>query len=382
MKRSIKDIFIPDVHAYKGKRVLVRLDWNVSVDTTGNPLETERITRTFPLLENLSTSGAITIVLSHLGDKGGSLSSIVAYVKEKLPFVTFIESHDFDVIRTEVEQAKTGDVLVLENIRTFEGEMENSKFLAQRLASLGEIFINDAFSVSHRKQASVATIPHYILSYAGPLFKEEVTQLNPLLTPELPTLFIIGGAKISTKLSLIEHYLEKGAYVFVGGAMVHNILKQLGVEIGQSLYDKDYVVPDSILNHPRLLLPIDVVTSDGQARDIYDVPKDGIIVDCGKLTVALLTKHINSAKTIIMNGPVGLYEKGWKYGSEMLIAHIGHKIGSVTVLGGGDTLAVLEGIKDQKMSFSFVSLAGGAMLTYLEQGTLPGIEVLIEDVTP
>jgi phosphoglycerate kinase len=270
----------------------------------------------------------------------------------------------------------------LKYIRTFDGEMDNSKFLAQRLASLGEVFINDAFSVAHRKQASVATIPHYVLSYAGPLFKQEVTHLKPLLTPELPALFIIGGAKISTKLSLIEHYLEKGAYVFVGGAMVHNILKQLNVEIGQSLYDKDYIVPDSILNHPRLLLPVDVITADGMARDIYDVPKDGMIVDCGKMTVALLTKHIDNAKTIIMNGPVGLYEKGWKYGSEMLISHIGHKQGATTVLGGGDTLSVLEGIKDPRMNFSFVSLAGGAMLTYLEQGTLPGIDVLVEDVTP
>ena len=382
MKRSLKDIFITDVHAYKGKRVLVRLDWNVSVDENGTPLETERIVRTFPLLENLSTSGAITIVMSHLGDKGASLSKIVSFVKDKLAFVSFLEGTDIDLLRDALEKAVPGDVLVLENIRTFDGELDNSKFLAQKLASFGEIYINDAFSVSHRKQASVTTVPHYILSYAGPLFKEEISHLQPLLSPEIPTLFIIGGAKISTKLSLIEHYLEKGAHVFVGGAMVHNILKQLGVEIGQSLYDKDYVVPDSILNHPRLLLPIDVITSDGMSRDIYDVPKDGIIVDCGKLTVSLLTKHINNAKTIIMNGPVGLYEKGWKYGSEMLISHIGHKRGSVTVLGGGDTLTVLEGIKDPQMSFSFVSLAGGAMLTYLEKGTLPGIDVLIEDVTP
>jgi phosphoglycerate kinase len=320
--------------------------------------------------------------MSHLGEKGASLTPIINFVKEKLPFVTAVAGHDFDEIHKVVEAAAPGDVLVLENIRTFDGEMDNSKFLAQRLASLGEVFINDAFSVAHRKQASVATIPHYVLSYAGPLFKQEVTHLKPLLTPELPALFIIGGAKISTKLSLIEHYLEKGAYVFVGGAMVHNILKQLNVEIGQSLYDKDYIVPDSILNHPRLLLPVDVITADGMARDIYDVPKDGMIVDCGKMTVALLTKHIDNAKTIIMNGPVGLYEKGWKYGSEMLISHIGHKQGATTVLGGGDTLSVLEGIKDPRMNFSFVSLAGGAMLTYLEQGTLPGIDVLVEDVTP
>jgi phosphoglycerate kinase len=382
MKRSVNDIFIDDVSAYKGKRVLVRLDWNVATDENGNPTETERITRTFTLLENLSQTGAITVVMSHLGEKGASLMPIINFVKEKLPFVTAVAGHDFDEIHKVVEAAAPGDVLVLENIRTFDGEMDNSKFLAQRLASLGEVFINDAFSVAHRKQASVATIPHYVLSYAGPLFKQEVTHLKPLLTPELPALFIIGGAKISTKLSLIEHYLEKGAYVFVGGAMVHNILKQLNVEIGQSLYDKDYIVPDSILNHPRLLLPVDVITADGMARDIYDVPKDGMIVDCGKMTVALLTKHIDNAKTIIMNGPVGLYEKGWKYGSEMLISHIGHKQGATTVLGGGDTLSVLEGIKDPRMNFSFVSLAGGAMLTYLEQGTLPGIDVLVEDVTP
>ncbi len=382
MKRSIKDIFLPDERAYKGKRVLVRLDWNVATDESGNPLETERITRTFPLLENLSSSGAITIVMSHLGEKGATLLPLVNYVKDKLAFVRFVDSHDFDVLRAEVEKSAPGDVIVLENIRTFEGEMDNSKFLAQRLASLAEVYINDAFSVSHRKQASIATVPHYILSYAGPLFKEEIDKLTPLLSPELPSLFIIGGAKISTKLGLIQHYLEKGAYVFVGGAMVHNILKQLNVEIGMSLYDKDYLVPDSILNHPRLLLPVDVITADGHLRNIYDVPKDGIIVDCGKMTVALLVKHIDSAKTIIMNGPVGLYEKGWKYGSEMLITHIGHKLGSTTVLGGGDTLAVVEGIKDANMSFTFISLAGGAMLTYLEKGTLPGIDVLIEDVTP
>ena len=381
MKRLIKDIFVGDVSAYKEKRVLVRLDWNVALDENKNLLEKERVTRTFPFLESLSQAGVITIVICHLGEKGESIAPIVSFVQEKLSFVSFFPEKDIEVIRSHVEQARPGDVIVLENIRTFEGEMENNKIFAEKFATLAEVYINDAFSVAHRKQASVVGIPRHILSYAGPLFKQELTHLEPLLTPSLPTLFIIGGAKISTKLSLIEHYLEKGAFVFVGGAMVHNILKQIGVEIGGSLYDKDYIVPESILNHPHLLLPIDVITADGVSRNIEEVPHDGVIVDCGKMTVALLTKHIASAKTIIMNGPVGLYEKGWKYGSEMLISHIGHTQGATTVLGGGDTLSVLEAIKDDAMKFSFVSLAGGAMLTYLEQGTLPGIEALTDDVT-
>jgi phosphoglycerate kinase len=196
----------------------------------------------------------------------------------------------------------------------------------------------------------------------------------------LPTLFIIGGAKISTKLSLIQEYLQRGAYVFVGGAMVHNILKQIGVEIGTSLYDPQYLVPADVIDHPHLLLPVDVITKDGETRDINAVPKDADIVDCGARTISLLTKHIADAKTIIMNGPVGLYEEGFKFGTEMLLSHIGHNKDATTVLGGGDTLSVLEGM-DAKFDYTFVSLAGGAMLTYLTDGTLPGIEALKSDIT-
>jgi phosphoglycerate kinase len=380
MKRAINDIFLKQVGMCANKKVILRLDWNVATDELGRPLETERITRTFQLLEDLSKEGAITIVISHLGDKGQSLESIVSFVKEKIPSVQFTKEKDFDALRAMVDKANRGDIIVLENIRTFDGEMENSPFLAEKLASLGELYINDAFSVAHRKQCSVTELPKHLLSYAGPLFEQELTHLQPLLKPELPALFVIGGAKISTKLSLIEHYLEKGAYVFVGGAMVHNILKQLGMNIGNSLYDKDYMVPESVLNHPHLLLPVDVITSDGESRDVKEVPEDATIVDCGKLTTSLLIKHIDTAKTVIMNGPVGLYEKGWKYGSEMIISHIGHKKNGVAVLGGGDTLAVLEAMP-KDLSFDFVSLAGGAMLTYLEKGTLPGIEALTSDVT-
>lgn len=380
MTRNRNDIFIQDINICKNKRVLLRLDWNEPTAENGSIVESLRIVKTIPFIEQLILIGATVIIISHLGEKGESLTHIADFVKEKIPFTTFIPNTDIGEVREALHDALSGHVYILENIRLFEGELENSDALGARLGELADIYINDAFSVSHRKQASIVSLATHTLSFAGPLFKKEMDALTPLLTPQVPALFIIGGAKIKTKLTLIETYLAKDTFVFVGGAMVHNILKARGEEIGKSLYDESYHVPMDIINHPKLIVPVDVITEDGAHYDVGDIPPSSTIVDCGTKTLALVQKYIENSKTIIMNGPVGLYEKGFSAGTETLLYLMSQQKNAVTVLGGGDTLAVFEHMKE-KGTFTYVSLSGGAMLTYLTEGTLEGIDALQKDVT-
>lgn len=363
-----------DVSSAKEKSVVIRLDLNVPVEN-GIITDSTRMDAVIPFLTSLSLAGAKLILLSHFGEKGESLEVVGRELSNKLPFSSFLKSTDMETVRNACAQLRPGDALLLENVRLFPGETDNDAHLAEFFASLGTIFINNAFSVSHRNHASVAGIPNHVLSFIGPTFANELKHLTPILAPKKPALFIIGGAKISTKLSLINRYLDQGVSVFVGGAMVHNIFKVRGLSIGQSLFDKDSTVTADVANHPNLIIPIDVMLTTGETVDADKIPEDGVVVDCGKKTLELLDPTIEGAETIIMNGPLGLYEKGWISGTEHVLNKLGSRPKSVTFIGGGDTVAAAAKLKCLE-NIGFVSLGGGAMLDFLASGTLVGIDAV------
>lgn len=367
---------IEDITSLRDRRVIVRLDLNVPVEND-IVTDTTRMDAVIPFLTKLSFAGAKLILMSHFGEKGESLSPVAKELTRRLSFVSFVASTDQNVIREASQNLTTGNAILLENVRLFAGETENLPSLSTFFASLGEIYINDAFSVSHRSHASVVGIPKHVLSFIGPTCARELTHLTPVLTPKKPALLIIGGAKISTKLSLINRYLDQGVQVFVGGAMVHNILLARGLTIGKSLFDKDSNVTQEVANHPNILTPVDVVLTTGETVPVTQVPSDGIIIDCGKDTLTMLDKPIDEAQTIIMNGPLGLYEKGWMHGTEYVLTKLGQRPKSVTYIGGGDTVAAASKINALD-KIGFVSLGGGAMLDYLASGTLVGIDAVTE----
>ena len=373
MNTSWKEHCAPDLRTLKGKRVIVRVDWNVPV-TDGVITDMSRFDVSVPFLKHLSTSGAKIIILTHFGEKGESLATVAKHVTEALPFITFTPSFDFSSLEGNSYQLEEGAGMLLENVRLFPGETENLSSLALSFASLGDLFINDAFSVAHRKHASVVGIAENKLSYFGPTFERELENLTKALTPVQPAILIVGGAKISTKLSLIKQYLDQGVKVFVGGAMVHNIWKERGLEIGQSLYDPQYHLPESFVNHPLLTTPIDVVLANGETVDVISIPKDGVVVDCGEKTTKMISEIIQVSNTVIANGPLGLYEKGWLKGSEQVLNSLANAK-ATSYIGGGDTVSVANSLH-LLQKFNFVSLGGGAMLDFLVSGTLPGIDAV------
>lgn len=374
MNTTWREHIAPDSRTLRGRRVLIRVDWNLPTNTQGEIADFSRYNVTVPYLKKLVAAGAKLVIMTHFGEKGESLKKVADHVTKDLSFVTFTPSLDAGELETASRSLEEGKAMLLENIRLFPGETENLSSLARDLSTLGDIFINDAFSVSHRNHASVVGVASVMLSYFGPTFIRELENLEKALEPKTPALFIVGGAKISTKLSLIQKYLDKGVKVFVGGAMVHNIWKERGLEIGKSLYDPTYELPDTFINHPLLLTPRDVVLSSGQTVSVDKIPPDGVVVDCGNATVNMLANTMALCNTVIANGPLGLYEKGWLHGSEQILNAIASGTAS-SYIGGGDTVTVAHSLH-LLSKFTFVSLGGGAMLDYLATGTLPGINAV------
>lgn len=376
MNEDWKSHALVDYSALKGKRVIIRLDWNMPVDDKGAVADTSRAEVTFDFLRKLSFGGVKMVLMTHFADKKESIAPIAVYIREHLPFVTFSPSLAFEELEQATHALKEGDALLIENVRLWQGEEDNLPSLARSFASLGDIYINNAFSVSHRAHASVAGIPQFLLSYFGPLFVRELEHLTQALTPKKPALLIVGGSKIRTKLKLIENYLDKGVHVFVGGAMVHDIWKAKGLDIGASLFDGTTSLSERILNHPMLITPTDVILESGETVAYTSIPKDGKVVDCGEKTVAALGVIIDEASTVIVNGPLGLYERGWLKGTEGVLGRVATSK-ALSYIGGGDTVAVAHSLH-LLQKFTFVSLGGGAMLDFLASGTLPGIHAVTE----
>jgi phosphoglycerate kinase len=396
---SYKGIDEVDVN---GRRVIVRADLNVPL-AGGAVSDATRIERLVPTLENLSSRNAKIIVLSHLGRPDGKPQAKYSLrpVAEKLgqmmngKTVRFVEESIGPVAQNAVAAMKPGEILVLENLRFHPGEESNDPAFVSQLASLGDIFVNDAFSVSHRAHASVHGIAHSLPAYAGPQMLAELEAFKLVLElPKRPVAAIVGGAKVSTKIPLLTNLAPKVAMLIIGGGMANTFLHAQGFKVGKSLCEPAFAdTVEKIMSRAaetgcRIVLPSDAVVAKTfepnaphSVHSINDIPEDGMILDIGPQSVAEFGARIRSAKTLLWNGPVGAFETppfgAGTFQLAKLAAARTREGELVSVAGGGDTVAALNtaGVTD---SFTYVSTAGGAFLEWLEGRELPGVVALAQ----
>lgn len=346
----------------KDKTGIVRVDFNVPIKN-GEIEDDFRIQKSLPTIKFLLEKGAKLILITHLGKDGSeSLGPVIA---------RFLKL-------AKLNKTQKSRITFYENIRKFEGEEKNDQKFAKELASLGDFYVNDAFSVSHRAHASVVGIPKYLPSYAGLQMEAEVQNLSSVLKPKHPFLFILGGAKFSTKMPLIKKYLKLADYVFIGGAILNDILETEGYEVGKSLVDDSVSISKSMLKNKKLILPVDVIVENNGSlvnKKINEIQKGDSIVDSGKDSIEILKSYIQKSKLILWNGPLGKYEdKGGDIGTRAVLKLITQSKAK-SIIGGGDTVELISEMKMEK-KFSFVSTGGGATLDFLSTGTLVGIKAL------
>ena len=371
---------IKDLPKLQGDRVLIRVDYNVPLK--GNRiLNAHRIEASYKTIDAVLKKGGTPVLIAHHGDGEVTLRPIATFLSKKYKIV-FI-SNDLNDSRTLaiLEAVPKKTVILLENIRRNNGEEQNDKSFVKNLAALGSYYINDAFSVSHRKHASVIGLAKKLPAFAGVQLMTEIEKLSTVLTnPKHPFVFILGGAKFGTKIPLIKRFIDSADAVVITGAILNNFYKAAGFEVGASVVEEGYDTQiRKILNNPKLLLPIDVIVERaGKKQTISpnDVQKKDVIVDIGPRSVELIAERIKKAKLVVWNGPTGWYEKGFKKATTDL-AKVLSESKAEAVIGGGDTGAVVESTLAKKPNKKvFVSTGGGATLDYLVNGTLPGIKAL------
>lgn len=387
--KTIREISLKD------KRVLVRVDFNVPVDEEGHVSDDARIRATLPTINFLREQGAKVILMSHLGRPKGKvveklrMNDVARCLGELLG--REVQKTD-DCIGPEVERAvsqlKPGDVLLLENLRFHPEEEANDREFARKLAALGDVYVNDAFGTAHRAHASTAGVAEFLPAYAGFLMEKEVNALGGLLAaPERPFIAVLGGAKVADKIGVLKNLVEKVNGFLLGGGMANTFLRAEGYSLGDSLVDEENVeFAKEFLESARsrgidIELPVDlVIARDGDETDTRvvspgDVPDGWRALDIGPKTAERFTQIIGNTRTVFWNGPLGLFEKdAFAHGSEA-IARALTRPGLVSVVGGGDSLAVLEkfGLADK---VTHASTGGGASLEFLEGRKLPGVAVL------
>ncbi len=374
----------------KGKKVLLRLDLNVPVED-GKVTDTFRLERAIETVDFLRSMEAQAIIIAHAEDKQGENVSLVPMWHHLNGFfpLDFCTTYFTPEAVDKLLHMQDKGVLLFENVRNNPGEKENDPEFAKKLAQMADIYVNDAFGVSHREHASIVGVPSLLPHYGGLLMRQEITNLSKAFhaadSSLHPFVFILGGAKFDTKLPLIKKYLTSADSVFVGGALANDIFKAKGFDIGTSLVS-DTVLDTDILENQKLVTSVDVTVTKPDKTIVFrkpnEVAKDECIVDAGPETVEQLKKLCNGAKTIVWNGPLGNYEIGFVDKTESLAETIANATaqGAETIVGGGDTLASIDklGLNDK---FSFVSTGGGAMLDFLVDETLVGIEALKQDNT-
>ncbi len=382
----------------KGKRVLLRVDFNVPIDRRGVTDDT-RIRETLPTIKFLLKKKARVVVITHLGRPEGKVVDslkldAVAVALQKLlkKKVHKLGNCVGKSVEAAVKKMKDGEVALLENIRFHPEEEANDQAFSRQLASLGDLYVNDAFAACHRAHASVVGIAKLLPAYAGFLIEREIKMLTPLLQKPLhPMTLIVGGAKVDTKIGLLKNFFGKADTILIGGALANTFLAAEGYDIGKSLFEpqKIEVARDLLLlaekRRQKILLPEDVVVADTvtQYSQTADLPLEDIegemkILDIGSRTRLRFEAVIAKSKTIIWNGPMGLYEFLPFAGGTRAIAQIMARLGrkSKTYIGGGDTIDALKRVGVSAKKLTFVSTGGGAMLEFLEGKTLPGIAVL------
>lgn len=362
----------------KGAFVLVRTDFNVPLKGT-KVLDDTRIKVALPTISHLRKAGAKVILMSHIGrDPEESLKPVYHALKKHLPTVHF--SPEVIGVKTTklLTTMKNGDVLLLENLRSNKGEKANDPLFAKALANIADIYVNEAFPVSHRGDASIVGVPKLLPHYAGFQMEREVKELSKVLKPKRPFLFILGGAKIETKLPILKKFLKIADTVFVGGVLANNFFIEKGYHIGQSKYDADAPSIKPLMKNKKLILPTTVVVAEGKNKK-KEIMADAIeatesVFDIGPTSIKNLESAIKKAKVILWNGPMGWYEGGYVETTELLLSMLA-KSKAETIIGGGDTSVLVEQKKMAK-KFTFVSTGGGATLDFLAEGTLPGIKAL------
>ena len=394
MKKTIRDIEL------KGKRVLIRCDFNVPLDSNQNITDDTRIRAALPTLEYMVTQGAKVVVMSHLGRPKGkataefSLAPVAVRLAELLgKQVEFADSDVVvdDSVKEKVAALKDGDVLLLQNVRFRKEETDNEPGFAKELASLGDVFVQEAFGTAHRAHASTAGVADYLPCVSGFLIEKEVKFLGSALhNPQRPFVAIMGGAKVGDKIKVIENLLTKVDTLIIGGGMSYTFYKAMGLEIGTSILDADNIDLAKMLLEKatslnvKLLLPVDIVCADEFSNDAKyqtysrdQIPSDMMGLDIGAETIKLYSEEIAKAKTVVWNGPMGVFEmenfaKGTKAIAEALATS-----DATTIIGGGDSAAAVEqfGLADK---MSHISTGGGASLEFLEGKILPGISIIEE----
>lgn len=389
-KKTFKDVDV------SGKKVFVRVDFNVPMDESNKIIDDTRIRAALPTITYLMRHGAKIILCSHLGRPNGmfnpkfSLAPVAKRLQELLNHPVKLASDAIGESAIALtNEMKDGDIVMLENIRFYKEEEENDDEFAKKLASLADIYVNDAFGAAHRAHASTAGIARHLPAVAGFLMSKEIVSLSKVLyASEPPVVVILGGAKISDKIGVISKLITKANVFLIGGAMANTFIVARGGNVGLSRYEADKVdVAKKILEEAeklnvKVLLPIDSVVAnefapDAKAKrvDAYAVPDGFQGMDIGRKTIRLFVKEIKKAKTIIWNGPLGVYEfKRFQKGTKKIAKAVA-KSNAVSVVGGGDSAAAITEL-GYASRVTHLSTGGGATLKFLEGAVLPGVEML------
>ncbi len=391
MESNIKYI---DEENIENKRILLRVDYNVSLNPDHTIANDQRIKQSIPTIKYLLPKNKI-ILISHLGrpegrDENLSLKLIMPDLQKYLPNtkITFVSDFEKEVKETFQNQ-QNGEIILLENLRFYPGEKNNDEQFSKSLAALADIYVNDAFAVSHRNNASVVGIPKFLPSYGGLLLKKEIKTISSAIqNPKKPFVAIIGGAKVKDKIGLIKRLIEIADYVLIGGGLANPFLASQGIKLGKTNFETDLIqTAQDLLKYAKeknseILLPSDLLGADPQDLDknqvfrLKDFPENYAVYDLGPETEAAWGEIIETAKTIIWNGPVGMIENpNFRRGTDFIYYAITNNENCTSIVGGGDTISAIS--KDEYLNkITHISTGGGAMLEFIEKGTLPGIEAL------
>lgn len=365
---------LKDIEDIRGKKVMVRLGLNVPIEN-GAITDDYRILQMMPTVDFLKGGGARVIIVSHIGrEKNDTLKPVADYLSKLFP-ITFVENIMADDVRQIVDSMNDGDVVLFENLRQHDGEENNDPAFVAHLAQFADIYVNDAFPEAHREHASIVGLPSVLPAYAGLQFEQEVTNLKKAFDPEHPFVFILGGAKVETKLPLMKQFVRTADTIFVGGVLANDFLKAQGKQIGASM-TSDEVAPLDITNEPSFMLPFDVVVLRDDEHvicSVSDIQSADKIFDAGPETINKLIEKIKEAKLVVWNGPLGLCEENFCDGTIAIASAIADS-SAFSIVGGGDSLAAIP--DDVQNRFSFVSTGGGSMLDLLANKTLPAIDAL------
>ncbi len=388
---------IEEIKDLKGKKVLLRVDFNVPMQD-GEIQDDSRITQSLETINYLKDKGASIIIMSHMGRPKGQiieelrLTKIAKYLSDliKTP-VKKLDSVFNAEVKKEVDSMKDGEIIMLENTRFQPEEKECDPDFAKDLASLGDVFINDAFSAAHRKHASTVGVADYLPAYAGFLMQKEIEALSPIIEEEpiRPLTMIFGGAKIDTKIGVIKNFIDKSDYFLIGGALANTFLAAAGYNVGDSLYEEDKVETArevmllSEKHRERFIIPHDVVVASEISENaetahlpIEDVMDNMKILDIGKWTAEKFNNIIEKSGTVIWNGPLGLCEhKPFQNGTKLVASSLARH-NCISIIGGGDTADALKRVNVPAGNYTHISTGGGACLEFLSGEKLPGIEIL------